>query len=63
MYFLIKDKILIKNEKLLQKYNAVWNKISNSIKKQFYSQLIYNKRFSEKKETKIIRMTLQDFLL
>ena len=46
---------------LLQKYNDVWNKVSKSIKKQFDSQLIYNKRFSEKKKNKTYGNDTTDF--
>ena len=60
---MIKDEVLIKNEKLLQKYNGIWNKVSSSIKKQLDSQLIYNKRFSEKKKTKLTGMALQIFFM
>ena len=38
MYFLIED------NKLLKKYNDIWNKVSNSIKKGFDSEPIYNKK-------------------
>ena len=30
--------VLIKNDKLLEKYNTIWEKVSNSIKKVFNSE-------------------------
>ena len=30
--------VLIKNDKLLEKYNTVWEKVNNSIKKVFNSE-------------------------
>ena len=37
MYFLIKD------DDLLEKYNTIWDKVSADIKKEFDSDLVYNK--------------------
>ena len=39
MYF------LIENEELLKKYNEIWNNINNTIKEEFDSELVYNKRY------------------
>ena len=39
MYFLTKD------DKLLEKYNTAQGKVSADIKKEFYSEPIYNKNF------------------
>ena len=36
---------LIKNDELLEKYNEIWEKGSNSNKKAFYSKPVYNKRY------------------
>ena len=36
MYFLIDD------EELLKKYNDIWNKVCNSMKKELDSESIYN---------------------
>ena len=35
--------VLIKDEKFLKKYNEVWEKVSNIIKKEFGSKPAYNK--------------------
>ena len=42
---------LMKVKEFLQKYNKIWEKVSNIIKKKFNSKLIYNKKYlkSEKK--------------
>ena len=39
MYFLIED------DDLLEKYNTIWDKGSNEIKKEFDSKFVYNKIF------------------
>ena len=38
MYFLIED------DDLLEKYNAIWDKFSADIKKEFDSEPVYNKK-------------------
>ena len=38
------------DEKLLKKYNEIWIKVSNSMKKEFDSEPIYKKKFWEPKE-------------
>ena len=43
MYFLIED------NDLLNKYNAIWDKVSTDIKKEFDSKLGYNKKFLKTK--------------
>ena len=39
IYFLIKD------NKLLEKYDEIWTKVSNSIKKYFYIEPVYNEKY------------------
>ena len=36
---------LIKDEELLEKYNKIWDKISNSIRKGFDSKPVYNEKY------------------
>ena len=36
-------KIVIEDDELLEKYNDIWNKFSNSIEKQLDCQAVYNK--------------------
>ena len=43
MYFLIED------DKLLDKYIIIWDKVSADIKKEFDSELVYNKEFLKTK--------------
>ena len=54
MYFMIKD------DDLLEKYNTVWDKDSADIKKEFDSELVYNKEFL-KTETKYHGNEVADF--
>ena len=35
---------LIKNEELLEKYNRIWNKFNNSIKKRLDSESLHNEK-------------------
>ena len=46
---------LIKDEKLLQKYNEIWKKVGNIIKKEFDSKPVYNEKYikTKVKSTKI----------
>ena len=39
----------IKDDDLLEKYNAIWDKASADIKKEFDSEPVYNKRFLKTK--------------
>ena len=39
MYFLIED------DDLLERYNTIWDKVSADIKKEFDSELVYNKNY------------------
>ena len=43
MYFLIED------DDLLEKHNAVWDKVSADVKKEFDSEPVYNKEFLKTK--------------
>ena len=36
---------LIENDDLLEKYNTIWDNDSVDIKKEFDSELVYNKKF------------------
>ena len=40
---------LIKDEKLLEKYNEIWKKVSNIIKKEFDSKPEYNEKYLKTK--------------
>ena len=44
---------LIKDDELLKKYNKMWNKVSNSIKKEFDSEPVYNKKYLKSKKNLI----------
>ena len=36
---------LINDDKLLEKYNNTWDKVSNSIKKGFHGEQVFNKKY------------------
>ena len=36
---------LIKDDELLEKYNEIWEKVQNSIKKEFESKPVYNEKY------------------
>ena len=40
---------LIKRKKLLEKYNEVWKKVSNIIKKEFDNKPVYNEKYIKSK--------------
>ena len=40
---------LIKNDELLEKYNEIWTKVKNSIKKEFNSEPGYNEKYLKTK--------------
>ena len=41
--------ILIEDDDLLEKYNTIWDKVSADIKKEFYSEPVFNKTFLKTK--------------
>ena len=43
MFFLIKD------DELWKKYNEIWEKVKNSIKKECYSEPVYNEKYIKHK--------------
>ena len=56
MYFLIED------DDLLEIYNTIWDKFSADIKKEFDSDLVYNKEFLKLKQN-LMAMKLQIFTI
>ena len=40
---------MIKDEKLLEKYNEIWEKVKNRIKKEFDSEPVYNEKYLKAK--------------
>ena len=40
---------LIKDDELSEKYNGIWEKVSKSIKKEFDSESVYNKKYQKTK--------------
>ena len=41
--------ILIKDDELLEKYNEIWEKVKNSLKKEFDSEPVYNEKYLKAK--------------
>ena len=39
----------IKDDELLKKYNEIWEKVKNSLKKEFDSEPVYNKKYLKAK--------------
>ena len=40
---------LIKDDELLKKYNKIWEKVKNGIKKSFDIKLVYNEKYLKRK--------------
>ena len=40
---------LIKNDELLEKYNEIWERVSNRIKKEFNRETAFNKKYLKTK--------------
>ena len=49
-------------DKLLEKYNKIWNKVSNSIKKEFDSEPVESKRYLRTK-TKYYKNKIEIYFL
>ena len=41
--------LLIKDDELLEKHNKIWDKVSNTTKKEFESQHVYNEKYLKTK--------------
>ena len=40
---------MIKNNKVLEKHNEIWDKVRKVVKKRFYSDPVYNERYLKTK--------------
>ena len=40
---------MIKNNELLKKYNKIWDRVGNCLKKQIYSEPVYNEKYLKAK--------------
>ena len=40
---------LIKDDELLEKYNEIWEKVKNNLKKEFDSEPVYNEKYLKAK--------------
>ena len=41
--------LLIKDDELLEKYNEIWEKVKNSINKEFDNESLYNEKYLKAK--------------
>ena len=53
---------LIKNNELLEKYNKVWDKANNNIKKGSDSELVYNEKYLRTKVNYVKEKSAQIFM-
>ena len=53
--------LLIKDEKLLEKYSEIWKKVSSIIKKVFDSKPVYNLKHLKTKINIIMKKSTQTF--
>ena len=54
---------LIKDEKLLQKYNEIWKKVSNIIEQDFDSTPVCNKKYIKLKQNLTMQKSAQLFTI
>ena len=52
---------MIKDEKLFKKYNEIWEKVKNIIKKEFNSEPVYNQKYLKAKIKSYIRKINTNF--
>ena len=53
---------LLKNDKLLEKYNEIWNKVNNTIKKGVDSESLYNEKYLRTKKNFMKEKSAQIFM-
>ena len=44
----LNSSFFIKHDELLEKYNEIWEKVKNSLKKEFDSEPVYNEKNQHK---------------
>ena len=54
---------MIKDQKLLEKYNKIWKKFSNIIKKEFDGKPVYNEKYLKTKIKSCIEKSTQIFTI
>ena len=54
---------LIKNDELIEKYNEILEKVEKSIKKEFDSELVYNKKYLEAKKNLVMEKSIQVYVI
>ena len=53
---------MIKNDEFLEKYNKVWDKVNNNMKKGFDSELVYNEKNLRTKKNYVKEKSAQIFM-
>ena len=48
---------MIKDHELLEKYNEIWEKLKNKLKKEFDSEPVYNKQYLNAKKNPIMKIS------
>ena len=54
---------LIKDDELLEKYNEIWEKVKNIIKKEFDSEAVYNEKYLKVKIKSYMEKSTQIFAI
>ena len=50
---------LIRDDELLGKYNKIWEKVKNSIKKEFDSEPVYKEKYLKAKQNLVMEKSTQ----
>ena len=48
---------MIKDHELLEKYNEIWEKLKNNLKKEFDSEPVYNEQYLNAKKNPIMKIS------
>ena len=54
---------MIKDDELLEKYNEIWEKVKNSIRKEFDSKTVNNEKYLKIKKNPIMKKSTQTFTI
>ena len=54
---------LIKDDELLEKYNEIWEKVKNIIKKEIDSEPVYNEKYLTAKKNSIMEKSTKIFTI
>ena len=54
---------LIKDDELLEKYSEIWEKVKNSLKKEFDNEPVYSENYLKAKINRIMEKSTQIFMI